>query len=137
MAPLSGRPQDNVWSSFIKLTPNSVFKTTRARCKKCSKEMSSLVKRMKEHLVKCQLEVEDNTNDNIFFKALKAVKAHTMIPLDLDFDAFASFFLECLKPWHLVFQDTNVFQVGIHNADNELFGAIFEFSVVFDVQKHF
>lgn len=37
------------------------------RCKKCSKEMSSLVKRMKEHLVKCQLEVEeDNTNGNIF-----------------------------------------------------------------------
>jgi len=28
--------------------------------------MSSLVKRMKEHLVKCQLEVENNTNDNIF-----------------------------------------------------------------------
>ncbi|KAL4092430.1 hypothetical protein QTP88_026931 [Uroleucon formosanum] len=51
MAPLSGGPQDNVWSSFIKLTPNSVFKTTRARCKKCSKEMSSLVKRMKEHLI--------------------------------------------------------------------------------------
>ncbi|KAL4154529.1 hypothetical protein QTP88_000387 [Uroleucon formosanum] len=81
MASLSGRPQDNVWSSFFKLTPNGVFKTTRARCKKCSKEMSSLVKRMKEHLIKYQLEVEDNTNDNIFFKALKAVKAHTMIPL--------------------------------------------------------
>jgi len=29
--------------------------------------MSSLVKRMKEHFVKCQLEVEeDNTNGNIF-----------------------------------------------------------------------
>jgi hypothetical protein len=29
--------------------------------------MSSLVNRMKEHLVKCQLEVkEDNTNGNIF-----------------------------------------------------------------------
>lgn len=25
------------------------------RCKKCSKEMSSLVKRMKDHLLKCQI----------------------------------------------------------------------------------
>lgn len=31
MAPFSGRPQDNIWSSFVKLTPHGAFKTTRAR----------------------------------------------------------------------------------------------------------
>lgn len=62
-----GRYLDSVWQHFTRerldVNSTSHFKSDRAVCNYCKKDIVALVARMKNHLVKCQPNT-DNTADN-------------------------------------------------------------------------